>query len=86
MATVGGVALGDSYEGVADGAHVMAPPNYRYVVMKEPGSFVDCGAETAAGRTDESGRDWAELACEVSLTETVVIPAASSSARIIVHY
>jgi hypothetical protein len=36
--------------------------------------------------TDRDGRDVAGLRCGVTLTETVVIPAASKSARLVVHY
>lgn len=84
--TAGGVALGDSDGGVTDRAYVSAPPNYLYVVEKEPGSFLDCGEGREARLTDGSGRDLAGLACGVTLTETMVIPAAADSARIIVHY
>ncbi|MEO1015029.1 MAG: hypothetical protein AAFX08_07550 [Pseudomonadota bacterium] len=82
----GGVALADARDGVTDAAFVVAPPNYRYVVAREPGSFVDCGAGAEAKATDESGRGVAGLACAVTLTETIVIPAASRSARVIIHY
>ncbi|MEZ5920673.1 MAG: hypothetical protein R3C60_04890 [Parvularculaceae bacterium] len=65
---------------------MIAPPNYLYVVEKEPGSFLDCGAGQEVRATDKSGRDAAALSCGVNLTETIVIPAAASSARIIIHY
>ncbi len=82
----GGVALGDSRGGVTDRAYVMAPPNYAYVVEKEPGSFLDCGEGVTQRATDADGRDLAGLRCGVTLTETIVIPAAAVSARIIIHY
>ncbi len=82
----GGVAIGEGRGGVADEAFVVAPPHYLYVVEKEPGSFLDCGEGQETRQTDESGRDAAALSCGVSLTETIVIPAASVSARIIIHY
>lgn len=82
----GGVAIGESHGGVADEAFVIAPPDYLYVVEKEPGSFLDCGEGQETRKTDASGRDAATLYCGVSLTETIVIPAASVSARIIIHY
>ncbi len=82
----GGVALADARDGVTDAAFVVAPPNYRYVVAREPGSFVDCGAGAEARATDANGRDVAGLACAVTLTETIIIPAASQSARVIIHY
>ena len=82
----GGVAIGEGHGGVADEAFVIAPPNYLYVVEKEPGSFLDCGEGQETRKTDESGRDAAALSCGVSLTETVIIPAASVSARIVIHY
>ena len=85
-AAAGGVTLGDPSDGVADRAYVTAPPNYRYVVMKSPGSFVDCGASVEVRTVDAAGRDLAGLSCAVTLTETIVIPAAAQSARLIVHY
>jgi len=84
--SAGGVALGESHGGIADQAYVIAPPNWLYVVEKERGSFLDCGEGQETRSTDGSGQDIAELTCGVTLTETVVIPAASTSARIIVHY
>ena len=85
-ASAGGLALGESHGGITDQAYVIAPPNWLYVVEKERGSFLDCGEGQETRRTDDSGRDVAELTCGVTLTETIVIPAASTSARIIVHY
>ncbi|MFQ5563176.1 MAG: hypothetical protein ACE5FO_06375 [Parvularculaceae bacterium] len=82
----GGVALGDSQGGVTDRAYVIAPPNWTYVVEKEPGSFLDCGTGMDNRTTDSDGRDLAGLRCGVTLTETVVIPAAAASARIVIHY
>jgi len=84
--TAGGLAIGEAHGGIADEAYVIAPPNYLYVVEKEPGSFLDCGEGQETRATDEAGRDAAALSCGVTLTETIVIPAASASARIIVHY
>ena len=84
--TAGGIALGESHGGITDQAYVMAPPNWLYVVEKERGSFLDCGEGQETRTTDASGRDVAELTCGVTLTETIVIPAASTSARIIIHY
>lgn len=85
-ASSGAVALGDGTGGITDRAYVAAPPNYLYVVEKERGSFLDCGEGQDGRATDEDGRDMAVLHCGVTLTETIVIPAAASSARIIVHY
>ena len=82
----GGVAIGDGAGGITDRAFVQAPPNYLYVVERERGSFLDCGEGQDDRSTDEDGRDVEYLRCVVTLTETVVIPAAASSARIIVHY
>lgn len=84
--SAGGVALGESHGGITDQAFVIAPPHWLYVVEKERGSFLDCGDGQETRSTDLSGRDIAALTCGVTLTETVVIPAASTSARIIVHY
>lgn len=84
--SAGGLALGEGHGGITDEAYVMAPPDWLYVVEKEPGSFLDCGEGQDARATDEAGRDVAELSCGVTLTETIVIPAASTSARIIVHF
>jgi len=85
-ATAGGVAIGEGAGGVTDRAYVTAPPDYLYVVEKEPGNFLDCGEGRQVRATDADGRDLAVLRCGVTLTETVVIPAAAASARIIIHY
>ncbi len=84
--TAGGVAVGDGAAGVTDRAWVTAPPNYLYVVEKERGSFLDCGEGRERRAVDADGRDMAPLRCGVTLTETMVIPAAASSARIIIHF
>ncbi|MBT8471700.1 MAG: hypothetical protein HKN14_13770 [Marinicaulis sp.] len=84
--TAGGVTMGEGFGGITDRAYVTAPPNYFYVVEKEPGSFLDCGAGQEGRATDQDGRDQALMRCGVTLTETIVIPAAAQSARIIVHY
>lgn len=84
--SAGGVAIGEGAGGVTDRAYVTAPPGYLYVVEKERGSFLDCGEGQDLRATDEDGRDMAALRCGVTLTETVVIPAAAASARIIIHY
>jgi len=84
--SAGTVTIGDGSGGVTDRAFVAAPPNYLYVVEKERGSFLDCGEGQDGRATDEDGRDMAILRCGVTLTETVVIPAAATSARIIIHY
>ncbi len=84
--SAGGLAIGEAHGGIADEAFVIAPPHYLYVVEREPGSFLDCGEGPESRVTDEAGRDAAALSCGVTLTETIVIPAASASARIIVHY
>ncbi len=82
----GGVALGATEGGIASEAFVLAPPNYAYVAATTAGSFVDCGDAMTSRRTDKDGRDATPLTCGVTLTETVVIPAASASARLIIHY
>lgn len=84
--SAGGLALGEGHGGITSEAYVIAPPNWLYVVEKERGSFLDCGEGQETRSTDMSGRDIAALTCGVTLTETIVIPAASTSARIIVHY
>lgn len=84
--TAGGVSVGEGNGGITDRAYITAPPNYLYVVEKGRGSFLDCGAGQEVRVTDEDGRDMAHLRCGVTLTETIIIPAAASSARIIIHY
>ncbi len=84
--SAGGLALAEGHGGITDQAYVIAPPNWLYIVERERGSFLDCGEGQETRATDDSGRDVAELTCGVTLTETIVIPAASASARIIVHY
>ena len=86
FATAGGLAIGEAAGGVTDRAFITAPPNYLFVVERERGSFLDCGTGQDVHATDADGRDMAILRCGVTLTETIVIPAASQSARIIVHY
>jgi hypothetical protein len=84
--SAGAVALGESHGGVTDRAYVMAPPNWAYVIEREPGSFLDCGEGMDQRMADTDGRDLASLRCGVTLTETLAIPAAAQSARIIVHF
>lgn len=84
--SAGGVTIADGAGGITDRVFVAAPPNYLYVVEKERGSFLDCGEGQDRRATDEDGRDVAFLRCGVTLTETVVIPAAATSARITIHY
>ncbi|MEL7490019.1 MAG: hypothetical protein AAGJ73_04815 [Pseudomonadota bacterium] len=83
---MGGVSVGDSQGGVTDRAYVMAPPNYAYVVERESGSFLDCGEGMDARQTNADGRALAPLQCGVTLTETIFIPTAAASAKIIVHF
>jgi hypothetical protein len=84
--SAGGISIGEGAGGITDRAYVAAPPNYLYVIEKERGSFLDCGEGQDGHATDADGRDMAVLRCGVTLTETIVIPAAASSARIIIHY
>lgn len=82
----GGLAIGDGTGGVTDRAYVVAPPRYAFVVEKARGSFLDCGDGREPRAVDADGRDAAPLPCGVTLTETVVIPAAAKSARVVVHF
>ena len=84
--SAGGLSIGEGAGGITDRAYVTAPPHYLYVVEKERGSFLDCGEGRDRRAVDADGRDLATLRCGVTLTETIVIPAAATSARIIVHY
>lgn len=84
--TAGGISIGEGAGGITDRAYVTAPPHYLYVVEKERGSFLDCGEGRDRRAVDQDGRDLATLRCGVTLTETIVIPAAAASARVIVHY
>jgi len=84
--SAGGISIGEGAGGITDRAYVAAPPNYLYVIEKERGSFLDCGEGQDGHATHADGRDMAVLRCGVTLTETVVIPAAAASARIIIHY
>lgn len=84
--SAGSVALGDSQGGVTDRAYIAAPPHFAYVIEREAGSFLDCGDGMDVRSADADGRDLAALSCGVTLTETLAIPAAAESARIVVHY
>jgi len=84
--SAGGVAVGEGAGGITDHAYVTAPPSYLYVVERARGDFLDCGEGRDVRATDEDGRDRAHLRCGVTLTETIIIPAAAASARIIIHY
>ncbi len=86
LGSAGGIAIGESQGGVTDRAYVSAPPAYAYSIERQAGSFLDCGEGDEARQTDGAGRDMASLSCGVTLTETIVIPAAADSARIVVHY
>ena len=85
-AGVSRVVIGERSAGITDRAYVMGPPDTLYVAEISPGSFLNCGERREARRTDADGRDLAEMTCGVTLTETVVIPAASTSASFTVHY
>lgn len=84
--TAGSIMAGTSHGGVISQLYVTAPPGWSYQVERVPGSFVDCGQGIDARTTDHNGRDSAPLVCGVTITETLVIPAASTSARLVVHY
>ena len=83
---MGQIAIGDGSGGITDRAFVVAPPNSYFEVQIRPGSFLNCGNQTESGVADGDGRFQASMTCGVTLTETVVIPAASESATITVHY
>jgi len=85
-AAMGAIAPGDSKAGITDRAFIVAPPNWSYAVERQRGSFLDCGEGMDMSQSDENGRGLTPLKCGVTLTETVVVPAASTSARIIVHF
>jgi len=74
--SLGQLVIGEGAGGITD----------RAVVDIEPGSFLNCGERVEARMTDGDGRDEALITCGVTLTETVVIPAASTSATITIHY
>ncbi|MEO0880286.1 MAG: hypothetical protein AAFY22_11320, partial [Pseudomonadota bacterium] len=84
--SAGSLSFGESVGGVTDHANIVAPPDWAYVVEREAGSFLDCGDGMDAGGADSDGRSRAPLDCGVTLTETLIIPAAAKSARIIVHF
>lgn len=85
-ASAASLAIGEARDGVTDRAMVMAPPHYLYEVERVRGSFVNCGDGLDRRAADANGRDVALLSCGVTLTETMVIPAAAQSARIVVHF
>lgn len=84
--SAGSVALGEATGGVTDRAYVSAPPNWLFSIEREPGSFLDCGEGMDSRATDGDGRRMEPLTCGVTLTETIAIPAASASARLVIHH
>ena len=85
-ASMGQLSIGEGAGGITDRAYIVAPPNSLFVVEITPGSFLNCGEQMEMQVADADGRHLASLTCGVTLTETVVIPAASESATITVHY
>ncbi len=85
-ASAGSVALGEASGGVTDRAYIAAPPNWLFSIEREPGSFLDCGEGMDSRATDGDGRRMEPLTCGVTLTETIAIPAASASARLVIHH
>ena len=81
-----GLAAGDNIGGVIDEVFIMAPPDWTYDLETQSGSFVDCGNDLRSGTTDATGRDSVGLNCGVTITETLVIPTAARSARIVIHH
>lgn len=84
--SAGSITPGVSHGGVISQLYVTAPPGWAFQLERTPGSFVDCGEGRRMLVTDKDGRAAANLSCGVTITETLVIPAASESARLIVHY
>ena len=82
----GAVQQGENIGGMADEVHVIAPPHWLVVMEVKPGSFLDCGKGMKLLTTDRDGRTTEPLECGVTLTETLVIPAASKPAEVIIHY
>ncbi len=85
-ASAGSLALGEASGGVTDRAYISAPPNWLFSIEREPGSFLDCGEGMDSRATDGDGRRMEPLNCGVTLTETIAIPAASASARLVIHH
>ena len=84
--TAAGLSPGDNIGGVVDRVFVMAPPNWSYTLETRAGSFVDCGDDTTQAKTDDDGRDSISLSCGVTISETLVIPAAARSAIVVIHH
>lgn len=84
--TAAGLTPGENIGGVVDRVFVMAPPNWSYTLETRAGSFVDCGDETTPAKTDDDGRDSISLSCGVTISETLVIPAAARSAILVIHH
>lgn len=84
--TAGSIAPGPTSGGIISELYVAAPPNYHFQLEKTPGSFVNCGEGFNGQTADKNGRQTTTLSCGVTITETLVIPAAAQSARLVVHY
>ena len=82
----GGIKLADGAGGITDQAFITAPPHYAHEMVRMRGSFLDCGDGQSQHETDQDGRAALALDCGVTLSETMVIPAAATSARIIIRF
>lgn len=84
--TASGLAPGKSSGGVIDQLFVVAPPGWQFTLETHAGSFVDCGDVSQTLQTDTAGRHTVAMSCGVTITETLVIPTASQSARVVIHH
>ncbi|MGV6801202.1 MAG: hypothetical protein ACWA5L_04700 [bacterium] len=84
--SMGTLVLGENIGGMSEVAYFIAAPDSEINYTLEPGSFLDCGTGKEKNQTDEDGRGQIRLSCGVTLTETLIIPAASQPARLIIHY
>ena len=85
-ASASSIVAGRSHGGIINELYVTVPPSWSYQVERVSGSFVDCGSGVSEHAGDPNGRGQIRLSCGVTLTETLVIPAASQSAKFVIHH
>jgi len=82
----GGLAYGQAFSGVTDRVYAYGPPNWAFVSDRSSGAFLNCGDGARAAAHDAHGQSTLDVACGVTLSETVSIPQVGPKARLTIHY